>query len=182
MLIAVTHFHFVLNPTRVLGADVNARDYSGKRPIDYLKVYSENGNPTEAKVPSWQRHYFSGCGHMSVISDDVYDRIEVKMITSKMDNEVVRRRRSENHMTLVDRKQRAKSEVFVDLRNGDGGGKVGKSSRRESSKGIWKMSSFRKPKTPSVSSIEHTVPMTSGYGKPPAPTRSAMWKPAGPKV
>ena len=168
-----------------LGADVNLRDYSGKKAINYLKVPENVENEINEQIPHWQRHCFTGMNLSIPVSDDVYDRIEIKMITSKLDNEVVRRRQSEQNTKIAatnDRKQRSKSAVFVDHKNAhsDGNSKTTKPSRKDSTRGLWKMPSMRKPKPPSVSTIEHPAVIASPQALPHIAS-GMSWKPAGPK-
>ena len=170
-----------------LGADVNARDYSGRKPINYLREPESYEYEFDEQIPRWQRHFLTGTKYVPLVSDDVYERIEIKMLTSKMDNDLVRRRQSESAVSLVnisDGKQRSKSTVFHDRKNsqGDAGSKVAKLLRKDSSsRGLWKKPSIRKHKSRSVSTIEH--PISTGAPQAlPHLSSGLSWKPAGPKT
>jgi len=169
-----------------VGADVNLRDYSGKKPINYLKEPESDDPVINEQIPVWQRHFYTGMNLTPTLSDDVYDRVEGKMVTSKLDNEVVKRRQSEKSVSVPfnDRRQRSKSAVIgADRKSSlsDSSSKSAKTSRKESSRGLWKMPSIRKQKPPSVSSIEHPVSIAT----PNALSHIASgvaWKPAGPQT
>ena len=159
---------------------MQARDFSGKRPIDYLHPRAESEEETaEDRSPAWKRHYFSGYRTPSLVSSDLYERIKLKMITSKLDNNVMRRRCSEKEMVRDEKKPRAKSMIvgerfysFVEAPKGT------KPSRKESfNKGLWRMPSIRRQKTPSI--VEEPIIEHHTFGNLPPPTNVA-WKPAGP--
>ena len=171
----------------VTGADANARDYSGHKPIYYIKSLSM---PLKSKlnyssnVPAWKQHCFAGTKHAFRVSADVVDRLSGK----------VDPRKHKARKEAGDRNERSEGGyhdnygVWNDRKNSlENNSKAKKVLRKESMlKGIGmrRKPSYKRSKSNEASENEARdlmpPPPPMSYRPPPVST-GMLWKPVGPK-
>ena len=174
------------------GADMNVRDYSGHKPIHYLKATAGSFNkkliPYDKNVPLWKRNYFSATNYAVQISQETRDRLSGKVVIGRKSNE--------NRPESGDGREHVKRGSLVDNIASSGrknsldsnSVKNKKVSRKETKiKAVKRKPTFLRSKSTESSEHPPPTPAPPSAMPPPAPRRPVsatsgmMWKPVGPK-
>lgn len=179
-----------MTPVFFSGADPSIRDYSGHKPIYYVKSMSL---PLQSKLPAWRRHYYaSPCPQITSNQPNTMLR-DRNSVRSSNRNSFLGPAQNKNHKGEHD-----KHHHFYDrkgsVENNENFHETSKSKKISRKESMLKGISMRRknvrskhydtsempPIDPTPPSPAPNPPMAYGNFKPPS-GNSPMWKPVGPK-